>query len=257
LIPAKRQEAILTYVNEKGIAVMSELIALTGASRSSIRRDIEEMHSAGLLERIHGGAKRVERTQSDDIPLSVRQHMRAKEKTEIAHAALELVQPGDTLFLNSGTTTLALASLLGVFSDLTVITYDLIVALEVAKTSNRLIVAGGELRQGSATLADTFTLSMMEQFFVQKAFISADAVDIEGSYMDYNPYEIAIKRRMIKNAAHPVMLLDSSKFEAYAFAHICSLNEVPHIISDCALLPEMQTKLATKGINVTLAPPNS
>lgn len=255
MIPAKRQEAILAYVNEKGIAVMPELIALTGASRSTVRRDIEEMHSAGLLERTHGGARRVERTQSDDIPLNVRQHTRAKEKIEIAHAALALVQPGDTLFLNSGTTTLALASLLGAFSDLTVITYDLIVALEVAKTSNRLIMAGGEMRQGSATLADTFTLSMMEQFFVQKAFVSADAVDIEGGYMDYNPYEIAIKRRMIKNASHPVMLLDSSKFEAYAFAHICPLSEVPHIISDGALLPETQNKLTGKGISVTLAPP--
>lgn len=254
MIPAKRQEAILAFVNENGIAVMPELITLTGASRSSVRRDIEQMHSAGLLVRTHGGAKRVEREQSDDIPLNVRQHTRAKEKREIAHAALKLIHPGDTLFLNAGTTTLALASLLSSFNNLTVITYDLLIALEVARTSNRLIVAGGELRQGSVTLADTFTLSMMEQFFVQKAFISADSVDIDHGYMDYNPYEIAIKRKMIENASKPVMLLDSSKFEAYAFAHICPLSEVPHIISDSALLPETQNKFAEKGISVTLAP---
>lgn len=109
-------------------------------------------------------------------------------------------------------------SMLSAFRNLTVITYDLLIALEIARTSNRLIVAGGELRRGSVTLADTFTLSMTEQFFVQKAFISADAVDIDHGYMDCNPYEIAIKRRMIENANHPVMLLDSSKFEARAFA---------------------------------------
>ena len=234
---------------------MAELIALTGASRSSVRRDIEEMHHAGLLVRTHGGAKRVEREQSDDIPLNVRRHTRAKEKREIAQAALELIQPGDTLFLNAGTTTLALASLLGAFSNLTVITYDLIVALEVAKTANRLIVAGGELRQGSATLADSYTLTMIEQFFVQKAFISADAVSIEHGYMDYNPYEVAIKRRMIQNAGCPVMLLDSSKFEACAFTHICPLTAVPHIISDEGLLPGTKAILADQGISITLAPP--
>ena len=255
MIPAKRQEAILAYMNEKGIAVMPELTALTGASRSSVRRDIEEMHSAGLLVRTHGGAKRVEREQSDDIPLNVRQHTRAKEKIEIARTALKLIQPGDTLFLNSGTTTLALASLLSTFSNLTVITYDLLIALEVARTSNRLIVAGGELRRGSVTLADTFTLSMMEQFFVQKAFISADAVDIDHGYMDYNPYEIAIKRRMIENASESVMLLDSSKFEARAFANICPLSVVPHIISDGALPPATRETLANQGVSVTLAPP--
>jgi DeoR/GlpR family transcriptional regulator of sugar metabolism len=253
LIPAKRQEAILAYVNEKGIAVMPELTALTGASRSSVRRDIEEMHSAGLLVRTHGGAKRVEREQSDDIPLNVRQHTRAKEKREVAHAALELIQPGDTLFLNAGTTTLALASLLSAFSNLTVITYDLLIALEVARTSNRLIVAGGELRRGSVTLADTFTLSMMEQFFVQKAFISADSVDIDHGYMDYNPYEIAIKRRMIENASQPVMLLDSSKFEARAFANICPLSDVSHIITDSELPSETAERFAQKGVAITLA----
>ena len=253
MIPAKRQEAILAYVNEKGIAVMPELIALTGASRSSVRRDIEEMHSAGLLVRTHGGAKRMEHEQADDIPLTVRQHTRAKEKREIANAALELIQPGDTLYLNAGTTTLALASLLGAFSDLTIITYDLMVALEVAKTSNRLIVAGGELRQGSVTLADTFTLSMMAQFYVQKAFISADAVDIDHGYMDYNPYEIAIKRRMIENAGQPIMLLDSSKFDAHAFANICPLSDVPHIISDSTLSVETVERFTQKGITVTLA----
>jgi len=246
----------LTYVNEKGIAVMDELTALTGASRSSVRRDLEKMHNAGLLERTHGGAKRVERDQSDDIPLNVRQHIRAKEKMEIAHAALKLIQPGDTLLLNSGTTTLALASLLGAFGNLTVITYDLLVALEVARTSNRLIVAGGELRRGSTTLADTFTLSMMEQFFVQKAFISADAVDIDHGYMDYNPYEIAIKRRMIENASQPVMLVDSSKFHARAFANICPLSAVPHIITDGALPHATRKQLSDRGINITIAPPS-
>ena len=232
---------------------MADLIALTGASRSSVRRDIEDMHAAGLLERIHGGAKKVESGHSDDIPLNVRQHTRAKEKIEIARAALTFLKPGDTLFLNSGTSTLALASLLGSFTDLTVITYDLMVAAEVARTSNRLIVAGGELRPGSATLADTFTLSMMEQFYVQTAFISADAVDFEYGYMDYNPYEVAVKRRMIMNADRSIMLLDSSKFEARAFTRICPLADVPEIITDNGLDAAMKEKLAEKGVKVIQA----
>jgi DeoR/GlpR family transcriptional regulator of sugar metabolism len=89
---------------------------------------------------------------------------------------------------------------------------------------------------------------------VQKAFISADSVDIDHGYMDYNPYEIAIKRRMIENASLPLMLLDSSKFEARAFANICPLGDVPTIITDSALPSETAEQFSRKGVAITLAP---
>lgn len=194
-MPAKRQEQILALVNESGVADISEFMSATGASRSTIQRDIEQMDKEGLLIRTHGGAKKMERERTDDIPLTVRQRMHAGEKRQIASAALAMIEPGDTVFLNAGTTTLELATLLGAFSDLTIITYDLLIGLEVARTQNRLILAGGEQRKGSVTLADTFTLSMMEQFYAKKAFVSADAADIDRGFSDYNPYEIAIKRK--------------------------------------------------------------
>jgi DeoR/GlpR family transcriptional regulator of sugar metabolism len=232
---------------------MIEIMSATGASRSTIRRDIEQMDKEGLLIRTHGGAKKAEREQTDDIPLTVRQRLYSAEKHQIAKTALAFIEPGDTIFLNAGTTTLELAGLLGVFEDLTIITYDLLIALEVAKTQNRLIVAGGELRKGSATLADTFTLSMMEQFFVKKAFVSADAVDVNRGYMDYNPYEIAIKRKMIENAKISVMLLDHTKFEAQAFTNICGIDDIKLIISDSGLSEKTAEVFRQKGISITIA----
>lgn len=252
-MPAKRQEKILSLVNERGIAGMTELMSATGASRSTIRRDIEQMDIDGLLIRTHGGAKRIERANNDDIPLIVRQRLRSTEKRLIAKAALSFIDPGDTIFLNAGTTTLELASMLNVFNDLTVITYDLLIAMEIARTQNRLIVAGGELRKGSATLADTFTLTMMEQFFVKKAFVSSDAVDINRGFMDYSPYEIAIKRKMIKNSEMSYMLVDHTKFEAQALTNICMIEEINTIISDRGLSEGIVENLRQKGISVILA----
>ncbi len=232
---------------------MSDLMSTTGASRSTIRRDIEQMDRDGLLIRTHGGAKKIEHARADDIPLIVRQKMHSNEKQQIAKAALELIEPGDTIFLNAGTTTLELASMLDKFDDLTIITYDLLIALKIAPTQNRLIVAGGELRKGSVTLADTHTIALLNQYFVKKAFVSADAIDIDRGYMDYNPYEISIKRKMIENAQTSVMLLDHTKFEARAFAHICAIDAVTSILTDSSLPVETLDKYTKRGISITLS----
>ncbi len=249
ILRPERYERIIQLVNEKGIISTGELCNALNVSKATIRRDVTVLDAENQIKKTHGGAMVLTKLATQELPISLRKFMHKEEKARIAIAALESINDGDTIFINSGTTTFELAAKLSVFKNLTVLTNDINIAAEVAtNTENALIVTGGELKKSTATLMGMFTERMLQELHVDKSFISADAVSLESGYMDYNTEEIPIKRIMIKNARELIMLCDHSKFENAAFMSICPLNAANLTITGKEIDPVIAQKMFDAGI---------
>lgn len=148
-VPAERQDMILQYIKARGSGQIKELAEFVGASEATVRRDLDELDHMGKVERTHGGAvsnrfgTSFERQHEDKLNLM------QEEKLRIAQAAASYIKEGDTVFIDSGTTTYFMKNCLSDIPNLTVFTYDLIIAyaLELHPTSN-LFVTGGQRRPG-------------------------------------------------------------------------------------------------------------
>lgn len=249
MIQKKRYERIAEIVNDAGIADMDALCAAVGASRGTVRRDLIRMEENGLLKRTRGGAHALPRQPEDDLPIHMRGHLHSEQKARIAQAALALVRDGDTVLLGAGTTVRALAARLSALNKLTVVTYDIGVAYEIAsRTNHRLLVAGGWVRERTFTLYGGFTEAFLRDTRIDCAFLSADALDAKAGFMDYNADEITLKRIALNNAERRVMLLDQSKLGIRALMAICKPDEVDLTILDGPLDAQTQSALAEAGV---------
>ncbi|NLG36420.1 MAG: DeoR/GlpR transcriptional regulator [Clostridiales bacterium] len=246
-----RHEKLVALVNEKGMLSTGELCGLLGVSQATVRRDITELDRQNRIRKTHGGAMAHIRHATEDMPMPMRRHTRREEKARIAAAALELVGEGESVFLDSGTTTYELAVKLRAFRNLTILTNDIDIAFEVANSgTNNLIVAGGVRKKSSATLIGHFTEQMLSQLHVDRAFLSVDAVDIDSGFMDYNTDEIPIKRVMIRNARSRVVLCDHAKFSNAAFVSICPLDAADLIITGRELDMSIAERIRQAGTQV-------
>ena len=246
-----RHEKLIALVEEKGLISTSELANQLTVSRATIQRDLDLLQKQKRIIRNHGGAKALTKPTVEDVPLSKRRLSHREEKTRIAAAALDYIIEGETIYLHSGTTTFELAVKLRALQNLTILTNDLDIAYEVINNStNNLIVAGGVRKKLSSTLIGYFTEQMLEQFYVDKAFISVDAVYIEAGFMDYNIEEIAIKRTMIKNSRKHIVLCDHSKFENSAFMSICPLDAIDLVITSIGIDKDKLQKF--EGFNIDI-----
>ena len=131
MLQAERQDRLIRLVNEKGIVTVEDLIREIGTSEATLRRDINELSSRGVLEKIRGGVRSVSAVNLEPS-YGIKAQTNADEKSRIAMAAVSLIHPGEQIILDSGTTVYALACRLGTFHDLRVVTNDLYIALEVS-----------------------------------------------------------------------------------------------------------------------------
>ena len=212
------------------------------------------MEKNGLLLRTRGGAQAIDRQPEDDLPIHMRGHLHNEQKSRIANRALDYIHEGDTILLGAGTTVRALAAKLTAFSDLTIVTYDVGVAYEIAsKTKHTLLLAGGTVKKGTFTLISGFTEAFLRDTRIDCAFLSADALDTKAGFMDYNADEITLKRIALGNALRSVMLLDQSKLGLRALMTICKPDEVDLSILDGPLDEQTQRLLDEARVTTCIA----
>lgn len=250
MIKQKRYERILEIINEQHAVSIDDFCDQLGVSKATVRRDLIYLDEQKQLKRTHGGAVSLVKPAIEDVPISMRHAMFRNEKERIALAALEMIRDGTTVYIGTGSTTRELASHLGSFSKLTVLTNDIGVAYEISQnTTNSLIVSGGKLRASSASLIGPFTENTLRDLQVELAFMSADSISMDG-FMDLNIEEVSIKRLMLKNARTSIMLCDQSKFNHDAFMTICPLSGVDLTITNDELDPEIEKGLRDNGITL-------
>ena len=254
MIKQKRYEMIMELVDKMRIVPIDDFCEKLGVSRATVRRDLIYMDEANMLKRTHGGAVSLVRQALEDMPVSMRQRMYKEEKGRIADVAAGMIRDGSTIFIGSGTTLRELALRLRDFRKLTVLTNDIDVAYDISqRTSNDLIVAGGILKQPTATLIGSITEDILRDLHVETAFLSADSAKPKTGFMDKNINEVMIKRLVIKNSTKSVMLCDQSKFSANAFATICPFSGVDLTITNGEMDPKLEHELQEEGMTLQFA----
>jgi DeoR/GlpR family transcriptional regulator of sugar metabolism len=249
-----RQEKVVDLVNKKGFVTTEELCGLLNASQATVRRDIAALDGQNRLRKTHGGAMALSKAATDDMPMTMRWHMQREEKIRIAETALEHIVDGESIFLDSGTTTYELAVKLCAFKSLTIVTNDINIAYEISKSgANNLIVTGGMRKKSSSALIGIIAEQTINQVHVDKAFLSVDAVDIVSGLMDYNTEEIPLKRMMISNSHSQIVLCDHTKFENKAFMSICQLDAIDMIITGKEIRNDKTEILQEVGVRVIRA----
>lgn len=252
-IPAERQRQIVEFIQKNGSAQIKLLADYQNVSEATIRRDLDELAALGLIERTHGGAMAKESSTSFEQKHSEKMNIMQKEKRRIAKAACSLIKDGDTIFLDSGTTTYFIAQNLESFKDLTVITHDLQIGnTAVLDPTSTLIVTGGIRREEFSVLVGSLTESFIRELRVNKVFLGADAVDVEKGIFNANFIEVGIKKLLITIAKHTILVADTSKFARTALARVCGIDSIETIITDDNLSKEMKDQIEKSGAKLLL-----
>lgn len=243
MLRAERQKKLMDLVTEKGIVTVEELVEEVGGSVATIRRDINDMAQENLIEKIRGGAKAITITSPYEPSFHAKTLINAEEKKRIAAEAVRHVLPGERIILDSGTTILELAKLLGSFHDLTVVTNDIRIAAEInANTSNDLISVGGIVRKGFCSTYGYFAETMLKNITVDKIFLSVDAIDAERGIMSYTMDDVNLKDIGMTNAKEVYLLCDHSKFSSHALFTVGMLDKITTIICGKELDPAIVEK---------------
>jgi DeoR family glycerol-3-phosphate regulon repressor len=250
--PGQRRERILEHLRAGGRVGVAFLAERLGASRETIRRDLGALAADGLVRKLHGGAVLPEPKGEDAFAARLRQH--AAGKRAVARRAARLFAPGDTLFLDTGTTTLALAEELGRRSGLTVITNGLALARAIGRgAGNRVFLLGGAYREEAAECLGGLVLEQLARFRAAHAVITVAGIGPE-AVTDHDPGEAEVARAMVARAEAVTVVADGSKLGRTAPFEVCPLGRVGRLVVDKAPEGGLADALGAAGTEVILAP---
>ena len=252
---AVRQTQIRQRLSERPGVAVGALARELGVSEMTIRRDLAALEAKSHVQRTHGGAMLSERMILE-FDYRHRRETNGAAKRAIAAEARKLVQPGQRLMLDNGTTTLELAALLQDGKDLTIITPSLAVASELQHASGvEVILLGGVIRRGSPDLTGPVTEHCLELFAADLAFQGADGIGADGSIYNADLRLARVDRMMRRLAKRCCVLADHSKIGATALARSGSLAEVDVFITSIGAPATALRRLARLGPQIIIARP--
>lgn len=238
MLPEERQAFLLQKLQENGYIEVADMASRLSVSVITVRRDLERMEQESRCIRTRGGAIRVGRSTTLELPYDVKRRRCLEEKRRIAAAASELIGDRETIILDAGSTTYELATLLLHRRGLTVATNDLQIATKLASNPDITVVCtGGVARANVYTLVGPQAESLLRSLCVNKTFIGADAIHADGAIANANLEEVAVKQAMIQAGEQVILLADSSKFAVTGFAKVCDLSQVDTLITDSSATP--------------------
>lgn len=249
LLSPEREKLIVDSL-DGGIRTIAELSEKLGVSEATVRRDLQSLEERRLVRRVHGGAEPVRRGGAGELLFNEKTSLNATEKERIALKALDYIHDNDAIFLDGGSTVLALARKLQQRKNLTVVTNSLMAASELMETNHRLILLGGEFRARSRTLVGPLTSRILESLAIHTAFLGTMGFTAESGISTSDPNEAYTKELVMKRAEQVILLADSSKLGAPSLAASGSIEDIDLIITDENVSGELINKLAKKHIEV-------
>lgn len=249
----ERRRAIARFVEQRGRASVNELAERFDVSVVTVRTDLKALAGSGVLARSHGGA--LPTLPVPDTPVGIKQGMHAEAKSRIARAAAELVRDGETIILDSGTTTAAIARRLRTarLSSLTVITNAFNIALELSGRANiRVMMPGGMLRPMSYSLVGPTAEQALSGLSADRCFLGVDGLDADVGITTPEPMEAALNALMIRISRQVVGVADASKLGRRSLSVIAPTNSLDLVITDDAAVPQQLQALRGQGIEVVL-----
>jgi DeoR family transcriptional regulator of aga operon len=248
-ITVDRRNEIVRLVNKNGRAKVEELSQHFGVSTVTIRNDLNYLEERGLIHRAYGGAL-TRKEVAFDPTLFEKAKLHVEEKKRIGEKAAEMVFDGESIVLDSGTTTLEIAKAIKSRKDLTVMTNAINIATELAGLPDvTVMLTGGTLREKSFSLVGPNAESALKAFYFDKLFLGVDGLDAESGLTTPNVLEAQLNRVMIEVSRETIVVVDSSKFGRRSLSLIVPLDRIHTVITDSGVSEEYRNVLAEKHID--------
>jgi DeoR/GlpR family transcriptional regulator of sugar metabolism len=245
----ERRQKILNITEKSGFVTLQELMDGVGSSESTVRRDLEFLDSIGQIRRTRGGAAYIGESLTG---FDERRGWASREKCLVAQAAADLIQSGEAVLLDGGTTTLEVARRL-VGKHLLVVTNSLPVAnVLMNQSSVELLLVGGYLYPKTGVALGPHAVAGLQDIHVRRLVMSVGGITPEGLY-NSNTLLVETERRMMEVAEEVVVVSDSSKLGHSALARLCGLEEVDCLVIDSGISPEWRSRIEEAGINLVVA----
>ena len=249
----ERHAAIIERARSNGRVDVAELAVEFDVTPETVRRDLTSLERHGLLRRVHGGAIPIERLGFEP-GLTSRDASMADEKARIARVALAEVPAEGAILLDAGTTTARLAEILPPDRELTVVTNAVPIAMALSARPNvTVLTVGGRVRGRTLAMVDQWALRVLNETFVDVAFLGANGVSVERGLTTPDVAEAAVKRAMLKAARRVVVLADHTKVGNDCFARVGGLDEVDMLVCDDGLDAALAIDIQAAGPRVLLA----
>jgi DeoR family glycerol-3-phosphate regulon repressor len=248
-LPDLRLNVILAELARHDRVLVKDLAERLNVSRETIRRDLKELELGGQLRCTYGGAIRAQ--SEGDQPVSMRMKVAAREKAAIAKIAARFVRDDTTIFIDTGTTMLALARHLINRDRVRVFTNSLdVVQLLSGGSVAEVCVIGGRVRPDYRAMLGPLTIEALERHVFDMAFTSVAAVDCEHGFMDFGQEESSLRRVLVRHAKEVVMLVDNTKFGRDASIRTLDFRQVHRVVTDIKPTAAFAAKFEEAGVEI-------
>lgn len=254
LLLEERRREIRALIEERGRVTTEELAERFHTSLVTIRGDLNALAETGLIVRTHGGA--LAHRDGEEVPIEIKQNLRHAEKVRIATAAVQMIRDGETIMLDSGSTTGEIAKQIRTLNKLhgiNVITNALNVAVTLAQAPHvRLVMLGGVLRPNSYSLSGPQAEAALAGLQADKLFLGVDSLDPEIGLMTPHVLEAQLNAQMIRAARQVVAVADSSKLLRRSLSVIAKVEQIHTLITDQGAGADSVDALRQRGVEVVL-----
>ncbi|GLI57941.1 DeoR family transcriptional regulator [Propionigenium maris DSM 9537] len=251
MLAEERKDRILQILKEDGQIKVSYLTKLFNVSLQTIRRDLETLETEGLIKKVYGGAI-LNREKFQDFSHSTREKQSLEEKEEIAEIAVKLIEEGDSIALNDSTTNIALARKIRQnFKKLTIISNSLLIINELSNVEGfTTILAGGILNVKEQAFFGEITERILDDFRVDKAFISVSSLSLRSGITDYPLEEVQVQKKLLNISQKSIILADSSKLESTSLIKVRDIADMELLVTDSNISSEVKSSYEGAGVTV-------
>lgn len=249
----ERRRQIVHWLESQGSATVADLANRFRVAEVTLRKDLDQLATEGVVAKEHGGVSLKVRPQ-DCLVFRRDRTERARQKEAIGRAAAAMVKDSESIIIDSGSTTAALARSIPATLRLTVITTSLAVAVHAgARPAVEVHLSGGELKTADRSVTGTQVTEYFTRVHADRLFFSATGVSLQRGITYPEIGDVTLRRAMIGAADHVVLLADSSKFDAEGFATLGALELVHTLITDAGLPAEIRREVERRGLRVVIA----
>lgn len=249
---SQRMEQMEAYILEHKTVTLDELCEEFGVSKNTVRRDLDVLLENRRFKKIYGGVT-VEDFK-ELVSFGERNISKLSEKQRIAQKAASLVEDGDVIFIDSGTTTLHLVEYLGERKNVTIVTNNIETILRAIPMENLTLIAlPGTLNRKTLSFTGLNAVQLLQQFNIRKAFMASTGYSMESGVTNSSPLESDIKRTAVARSQQVYLLADAAKYGAAALTTYCRLEELNGLITDQLPPQEAQDFLNAHGVQLLLA----
>lgn len=245
-----RKQTILDLLKTNGSVKVTELSELLDVSEVTVRNYLADMEAKGLLSRVHGGAVSSYKPYYS-MNMTQRLETNQIEKVEIAQKIADMIEPNDTIMLNSGTTTLLTFRKFPLDYNLNIVTNSIAIALEASSNPNyNVVLVGGAINTKYQFSYGSDAIAQLKNYHAEKLILSVDGVDIQHGFTTYYNNEVMLDRAMIEQSDRRIIAADSSKFRNKAFAKISELSVADCVVTNSVPDETFISKFKDLGIEI-------